>query len=176
MLKEVEAFEISEDGKADMAKLQEMIKTWRGLGRVPRADKEIETTFSHVIDKKFEGLKIEKSQGVLMRFENKLASILEANDKFRLDKEFDLVRRKIDEAKKEMMQLQNNISFFAHVDDSNPLVKEVNKNINRLNEQVETLKAKLTHGRQFVKNFNSAAEEPKQDESKTETTEEKSEE
>ena len=74
------------------------------------------------------------------------------------------------------MQLQNNISFFAHVDDSNPLVKEVNKNINRLNEQVETLKAKLTHGRQFVKNFNSAAEEPKQDESKTETTEEKSEE
>ena len=157
-------------------KLQEMIKTLRSLGRVPRADKEIETTFSHVIDKKFEGLKIEKHQGVLMRFENKLASILEANDKFRLDKEFDAIRRKIDESKKEMMQLQNNISFFAHVDDSNPLVKEVNKNINRLNEQVESLKAKLAHGRQFVKNFNSAAEEPKKDESNTETTEEKSEE
>ena len=68
-----------------------------------------------------------------------------------------------------MMQLQNNISFFAHVDDSNPMVKEVNKNINRLQEQVETLKAKLTHGRQFVKNFNSAQEEPKKEESKQKT-------
>lgn len=176
MLKEVEAFKISEDGKADMAKLQEMIKTWRSHGRVPRAEKEIETTFSQVIDKKFEGLKIEKNQGILMRFENKLSSFLESNDKFKLDKEFDLVRRKIDEAKKEMMQLQNNISFFAHVDDSNPMVKEVNKNISRLEEQVESLKAKLTHGRQFVKNFNTAAEEPKKEESTTETTEEKPEE
>lgn len=175
MLKEVEAFEISEDGKADMAKLQEMIKTWRSHGRVPRADKEIETTFSQIIDKKFESLKIEKNQGVLMRFENKLASFLDSNDKFKLDKEFDLVRRKIDEAKKEMMQLQNNISFFAHVDDSNPMVKEVNKNISRLEEQVESLKAKLSHGRQFVKNFNAAKEEPKAEEPNTENSEEKSE-
>lgn len=179
MLKEVEAFEISDDGKADMSKLQDMIKTWRAIGRVPSADKDIERTFSNIIDKKFESLKIEKSQGVLMRFENKLASFLENNDKFKLDKEFDLVRKKIDEAKKEMMQLQNNISFFAHVDDKNPMVKEVNKNIKRLEDQVEMLKAKLKHGRNFVKKFNEPAPVPEKTEdagSETEATYSKTEE
>jgi capsule polysaccharide export protein KpsE/RkpR len=126
------------------------------------------------MDKNYEGLKLERNQGILLRFENKLSSFLESNDKFKLDKEFDLLRRKIDEAKKEMMQLQNNLGFFAHVDEKNPMVKEVNKNIKRLEEQVESLKSKLSHGRQFVKNFNAPKEEPK--EAQAENNEDNSEE
>ncbi|MCT4624490.1 MAG: DUF349 domain-containing protein [Schleiferiaceae bacterium] len=73
MLKDVEAFKASEDGKADMVKLQEMSKKWRSIGRVPRSDKDIEVKFSQIMDKNYEGLKLERNQGILLRFENKLS-------------------------------------------------------------------------------------------------------
>ena len=159
LLKEVEAFENSEDGKADLGKLQAYIKQWRNIGRVPRKEKEIENKFNAVIDKKFDSLKMERGQSILIRFENKINSFLESADQFKIDREFEIIRKRIDEVKKEMLQLQNNISFFAHVDENNPMVKEVNKNINRHQEQIEMLKAKLSHGRQVIKNFGKSKEE-----------------
>jgi len=48
------------------------------------------------------------------------------------------LRKKIDEIKSEINQLENNLQFFSNVDDDNPLVKEVHLNISK---QKDALKA-----------------------------------
>ena len=53
------------------------------------------------------------------------------------------IRRKIDESKNEIRQLENNLQFFSNASEDNPLVKDVIKNINNHKESLETWKAKL---------------------------------
>jgi len=64
-------------------------------------------------------------------------------DERKLKNEHFFISKKIDETKHEINQLENNLGFFQHVDDSNPLVQEVHKNIARHKEQLEVWKAKL---------------------------------
>ena len=45
---------------------------------------------------------------------------------------------------KTITQLENNLQFFSNVDESNPLVKDVIKNIDRHKKELDTWKAKLT--------------------------------
>jgi uncharacterized coiled-coil protein SlyX len=60
-----------------------------------------------------------------------------------LDREEEDLSKKIDEAKKELNQLENNILFFAHVDKKNPIVREAQKGIDRQKEFVDLLISKL---------------------------------
>ncbi len=69
-------------------------------------------------------------------------SLIDSENRRELDKQEDQLLRKIDEAKKELIQLENNIQFFAHVDEKNPIVREARKNIDRQKEQIELLIAK----------------------------------
>jgi hypothetical protein len=41
------------------------------------------------------------------------------------------------------MQLENNLQFFAHVDENNPLVQKVHKDIQGHKEQLKIWKEKL---------------------------------
>jgi predicted DNA-binding protein YlxM (UPF0122 family) len=53
------------------------------------------------------------------------------------------ISKKIEEVKAEINQLENNLGFFQHVNDKNPLVREVHKNIQKLKDDLELWKAKL---------------------------------
>jgi hypothetical protein len=53
-----------------------------------------------------------------------------------------MLDRKVEEAEKELRQLENNIQFFAHADENSPIVKEAKRNVERQKEQIELLKAK----------------------------------
>jgi len=64
-------------------------------------------------------------------------------DDRKLQNERFFISKKIDETKAEINQLENNLGFFQHVPDDNPMVKEVHNNINRHKEQLEVWKAKL---------------------------------
>ena len=58
-------------------------------------------------------------------------------------KKIKLMEQKISETKAEITQLENNMQFFSNVDESNPMVRDVLKNIERHKVQLETWKAKL---------------------------------
>ena len=53
------------------------------------------------------------------------------------------IKRKIDESKSEIRQLENNLQFFSNASEDNPLVKDVINNINRHKEALDTWKTKL---------------------------------
>ena len=79
----------------------------------------------------------------MIKFENKLSGMISRDDERKLKNEHFFISKKIDETKDEIRQLENNLGFFQHVDESNPLVKEVHQNIARQKEQLEVWKAKL---------------------------------
>jgi uncharacterized coiled-coil DUF342 family protein len=66
------------------------------------------------------------------------------NDTRLLDNEQNFIRKKISEVQSEITQLENNLQFFSNVDESNPMVKDVLKNIDKHKKELETWKTKLT--------------------------------
>ncbi|PTL98541.1 MAG: hypothetical protein DA394_08970 [Candidatus Arcticimaribacter sp.] len=54
-----------------------------------------------------------------------------------LNKEHILLKKKIDESKTELIQLENNLAFFSTTSSESPMVQEVNAKIKKLNDQIE---------------------------------------
>ena len=63
----------------------------------------------------------------------------------KLDSEQLFIRKKIDESVKEIQQLENNMSFFSHKDQENPLLKNVVKNIESHKNNLVIMKVKLSY-------------------------------
>ena len=79
----------------------------------------------------------------MIKFENKLESLNNASDHRNLDKELSFIRKKIDEVKSEINQLENNLQFFTNVQEDNPVVKEVHNNIKKHKQSLGIWEEKL---------------------------------
>ena len=143
LLETMKSLELSGDKKDDLALIKEKINEWKGVGRVPFKKKSIEQQFNKALDALFGKLDLNKKESEMIKFENKLNTMVSQEDERKLKNEHFFISKKIDETKHEINQLENNLGFFQHVDDSNPLVQEVHKNIARHKEQLEVWKAKL---------------------------------
>jgi hypothetical protein len=60
-----------------------------------------------------------------------------------VDNEHNFIRKKIDEVKGELNQLENNLQFFSNIDEDNPLVKDVLNNIENHKENLTVWEEKL---------------------------------
>lgn len=144
MLEKLSAFELSGDHESDLKSIKEQIKAWKNIGRVPHNKRNIEQKFNSVLDNLFSKLNLGKKETELIKFDNKLNTLVNREDERKLQNEHFFISKKIDETKDEIRQLENNLGFFHHVDENNPLVKEVHKNIAKHKEQLEVWKAKLS--------------------------------
>ena len=143
MLEALSSFELSGDTKKDVSSIKEKITEWKEIGRVPYSKKNIDRKFHKTMDGLFEKLNLDKKETELIKFENKINTMISQEDDRKLQNEQFFISKKIDESKNEIRQLENNLGFFQHVDSNNPLVKDVHKNIARHKEQLEVWKAKL---------------------------------
>jgi hypothetical protein len=143
LLEAIKSLELSGSKEDDLDLIKEKIKEWKGVGRVPFKKKSIEQQFNKALDTLFGKLDLNKKETEMIKFENKLNTMVSQEDERKLKNEHFFISKKIDETKHEINQLENNLGFFQHVDDSNPLVQEVHKNIARHKEQLEVWKAKL---------------------------------
>lgn len=144
MLEQLSSFELSGDHKEDVKTIKEQITTWKDIGRVPYNKRSIEQKFNKILDGLFSKLDLGKKETELIKFDNKLNTLVNREDDRKLKNEHFFISKKIDETKDEIRQLENNLGFFHHVDENNPLVKEVHKNIARHKEQLEVWIAKLS--------------------------------
>ena len=79
-----------------------------------------------------------------MLFQAKLDTMLgSANKDHLIDKERSDLRAKIDGLNKEILQYENNLSFFSNADDSNPLFKNVMSSIGKTKSEIEGHKVRL---------------------------------
>jgi hypothetical protein len=142
-LETLEDIKLEGDHKKDIATITGKIAEWKKLGRVPYNKRNVEQKFNKKLDELFEKLDLDKKQTELIKFENKLNSIASEEDDRKLKNEEFFISKKVGEVKDEIRQLENNLLFFKHVKDDNPLVQEVHKNINKHKEQLETWIEKL---------------------------------
>ncbi|GAA4277871.1 DUF349 domain-containing protein [Aquimarina mytili] len=134
---------LSGDTEADLNTIKENIATWKTLGRVPYKKKNIESEYNKVLDTLFQQLNLSRKETELIKYENKLNTLSNQSDDRALKNEQSFIRKKIDDVNGEIRQLENNLQFFKNTKDDNPLVKEVQKNIEKHRETLELWKAKL---------------------------------
>ena len=150
LLAQAEAFTLSEeDPNASIEALKALTASWRAVGRVPYSARAIEDKFNTLVDGYFEKLKVSRNDVAMIRFKDKIDQIVADGNKQKFYAEMDFVRRKIDEITREVQRLRNNIEFFSNASTTNPLVREVNKNIERKSQVLEQWKEKLSYMRQI---------------------------
>lgn len=143
LLEELKSFEITENPKEDLKYVKEKIAAWKEMGRVPFNKKSIEGKFNKIIDGLFKKLDMGKKEIELLKYDTKLNNITSHDDERKIQNERFFIGKKIEEVSQEINQLENNLGFFQHVDDKNPLVREVHKNIQRHKDELDLWKEKL---------------------------------
>ena len=143
ILDKVKAIELSGTKKENLAKIKEQINAWKEIGKVPYNKRFIEGKFNKALDQLFKKMDLDHTKAEMMKYENKVQALDDADDDKRIRNEHYFLTKKIQETKDEIRQLENNLQFFSNVDDDNPLVKEVHKNIANHKADLEVWKEKL---------------------------------
>ena len=143
LLEKVKNLKLSDKPEEALKTIKEIIKEWKETGRVPHSKKSIEQEFNKILDGLFKKLDLSRKESELIKYDNRVAAIADEDDNQALNKERYFITKKIDEVKAEINQLENNLGFFQHVPDDNPMVKEVHKNIAEHKKTLEIWKAKL---------------------------------
>ncbi|MEE9349543.1 MAG: DUF349 domain-containing protein [Flavobacteriaceae bacterium] len=136
---------ITEGTKVSIDDVKNHIQDWKKIGQVPQKMRFIESKFNKVIDKLFSKLDLDKKESAMLRFKNNMDTLIESNDTRKVENEAYFIRKKIDETTKEVKLLENNLGFFANASPDNPMVKNVYKNIEKLNEELSLWKQKMKH-------------------------------
>ncbi|WP_019038070.1 DUF349 domain-containing protein [Psychroflexus tropicus] len=132
-----------ENDESTIALVKSYIGKWNEIGTVPANKRYVENKFNRALDQIFKQIDISKTDAELMKYQNRLQNLEEADDSHRIYKEQTFLRKKIDETKAELQQLENNLQFFSDADRDNPLVNDVYKNMDKLKEDLEMWKTKL---------------------------------
>lgn len=142
-LEKLKAFSPSGDKKKDMDHLKILINDWKSHGRVSFHQKGINTKFDKMLDAIFKKLNIGAQEAELVKYGNKIQQLAEGENGNSIANERHFIRKKIDESKAEIRQLENNLQFFSNTSSESPIVQEVIKNIDGHKEALAAWKAKL---------------------------------
>ena len=143
ILDKVKSIELSGTKKDDLAKIKEQINAWKEIGKVPYNKRFIEGKFNKALDQLFKKMDVDHTKAEMMKYENKVQALDDADDDKKIRNEHYFLSKKIEETKAEIRQLENNLQFFSNVEDDNPLVQEVHKNIENHKADLEVWKEKL---------------------------------
>ncbi|MCH8554498.1 MAG: DUF349 domain-containing protein, partial [Schleiferiaceae bacterium] len=136
----VEALDSSSPTPDTVAALKAYIAQWKEIGPLPREKRSFEQDFNNLLDSKFKDLKVSKEEARLIRFENKVNTLVDNDDKRAITKEIDGLQKRIDEAKRELNTLENNILFFSSSNANSPLLRNAQQKIERVRDEIELLK------------------------------------
>jgi len=145
LIEKIKSFEFGDDNKQNLEKIKEFQKEWLNIGHVPQnKHKIIQTDYRKVIDDSLEKLKINPAELQNIQLKSKLDSVEDNKEANRIaQKEIRGIKTKIDSIKSEILQWENNMSFFANSKNADVLKKEFEDKIAKANKEVETLKAKI---------------------------------
>lgn len=145
LIQQIDAYKVGTDSKKAMADLQEFTTAFASIGHVPRANMDkINKAYKKAIDAKYAAVKMDEEEKQKLLFEAELEAISSSDNKDQmLDNQRNKIRGKINKLKQEVQQYENNLSFFANADESNPLFKNVMDNIASSKAQIDELKAQL---------------------------------
>ncbi|MFK7814535.1 MAG: DUF349 domain-containing protein [Maribacter sp.] len=142
-LERLREFKLSGKREDDLSTVKDFIKEWKGLGRVPFNKKNIDQKFNKILDAIFKKMDVSRQESELLKYGNKIQQLSKGDDNRAISNERTFIRRKIDESKNEIRQLENNLQFFSNASGDNPLVQDVIKRVEIHKQSLETWKEKL---------------------------------
>lgn len=143
-LEKIKAFTLSGDRNTDLTAIKSFIAEWKTFGRVPFNKKHINQKFNKTLDALFNKLDVSRQESELLKYGNKIQQLANSEDNERaIYNERSFIRKKINESKDEIRQLENNLQFFSNASENNPLVKDVIKNVEKHKEALITWTEKL---------------------------------
>ena len=143
LLDKIRSFEHSGDKEEDLKTIKSFIAEWKTMGRVPFNKRFIEGKFNKALDQLFKKLDVNRTKAEMLKYENKIQALNDADDDHKIRNEHFFLSKKIEETQAEIRQLENNLQFFSNVNDDNPLVQEVHKNIEDHKAQLKVWREKL---------------------------------
>lgn len=158
-LERLKEFQLSGDKKKDLAEVKEFLAEWKQHGRIPYNKKHINGKFNKIVDALLKKIGVSRQESELIKYGNKVQELAKTEDDRAIGNERVFIRRKIDESKSEIRQLENNLQFFSNDSEDNPLVQEVIKNIDQQKEALQTWKEKLKKLNILENKLNREAEE-----------------
>ena len=145
LIEKIDAYQPKEDKQQTLADLKQFAEEFSAIGQVPFKQKDtVYKAYKSALDKQYNalGLKGEEKDEVL--FQAKLSQIAGSADAAELfEKEKQAIRNEISKVKQEMIQLENNLGFFANSKGANALKAEVEKKVEVERAKIEALKIKL---------------------------------
>ena len=145
ILKAIEAYELPEDKSKALEDLRNFSNEFNAAGHVPmKVKNEIFNAFKKSMDELYGKLKIDGDEKEKVMFQAKIETLKASPNASRLlsDLKFDL-RKEIDKQKKEIVQLENNLGFFANSKGADALKKDVEKKVKRAQDEIEMIKKKI---------------------------------
>lgn len=145
LIAQIEAFVVSENKQESLSIIKGFAEKFNTIGHVPLKQKnEIYDQFKKVLDSKYASLKLEANEKEIILFQAKMETMQASPERSKiLMNEKNELKKQIDTLKKDMMQLENNLGFFAKSKGADQLKKEVEQKVAHANAKIETLKQKL---------------------------------
>ncbi len=141
----IEAFEVGEDKQAALTELRAFSERFNTIGHVPMKNKnDVYDRFKKALDAKYAALKLEAAEKDMILFRAKLETLAASPDRSKaLFGERNEIRKQIDLLNKEIIQLENNLGFFARSKGADALRLEVEKKVEHAKNKINSLKQKL---------------------------------
>lgn len=143
LLDEVRGFQLTGNRENDLKTIQNFFGKWKAIGHVPRNRKHITSKFNKILDALLRKLNVGKQEAEILKYGDRISNLAKEEDSRAIEKERQFVRRKIEEVKGEIRQLENNLNFFSEPSEDNPMVKEVLENLEKKKKGLENWNAKL---------------------------------
>ena len=160
-LDKLKEYQLGTDRDKEIATLQNFVNEWNAIGNTHHSKRTIDIKFHKIIDALYKKLNFDEQEIELIKYNNKLERLINDDNENSLNNEVIFVRRRIDELKSEILQLENNLAFFGNIDEKNPLVRDVIKNINNQKEALKTWENKLRELKHLQKTQLAEASEEK---------------
>jgi hypothetical protein len=159
-IERLKSFELTGKQDKDLASIKKFTEEWKTFGRVPFKKKNINQKFDKIIDALFLKMGVSKQESELLKYGNKIQQLSNDDNQERaIQNERAFIRKKIDESKTEIRQLENNLEFFSNASENNPLVQDVIKRVNQHKESLDAWKGKLKNLNILKNNLNKEVEE-----------------
>jgi len=136
---------LKETKKATKDSLTKAINDWNDLGRLPRKFRHLDGKFNKQLDLLLDKLSVDKTEFTMLKFTNTIDGLVDDNESRKLESEEIFIRKKIDEIKREIQQLENNLGFFQNADEKNPLVVNVKNQVKDFKKNLDVWKQKLSY-------------------------------
>ena len=124
--------------------MTELQKEWASIGHVPLSKKDaVQKAFRDAINAQFEALKLEASERERTNYKTKIESWASSQSKGKIYSERNKIVQKMRELENEITLYENNMGFFSKSANSEALIKDINRKIDKAKNYLHELQEKL---------------------------------